>query len=100
MKTSQEYIDILRSHAEELKDRFNIRSMVLFGSVARNEQTENSDIDLFVDMPPVCLNACAAMNYLEDLLGCPIDLVRNHSGIRPFFKKQIEQHGITIIPTA
>lgn len=99
MKTRQEYIDILRSHAEELTNRFDISSMVLFGSVAREEQTENSDIDLFVDMPPVCLKACAAMNYLEDLLGCPIDLVRNHSGIRPFFRKQIEQHGITIIPT-
>ena len=36
MRTSQEYIDIIRSHSAELRQRFGITSMRLFGSVARN----------------------------------------------------------------
>lgn len=52
MNTSQTYIDIIRAHQPELQERFGITSMRLFGSVARGDQHEGSDIDLFVTMPP------------------------------------------------
>ena len=44
MKTSQEYIDLIRTHQSELQQQFGITSMRLFGSVARGEQREGSDI--------------------------------------------------------
>ena len=52
MRTRQEYVDIIKSHADELRSRFGITSLLLFGSVARNEHHEGSDVDLFVTMPP------------------------------------------------
>ena len=70
--------------------------MLLFGSVARNEHHEGSDVDLFVTMPPQFYNYIAASQYLENLLGCNIDLISDHKHLRPFFKHQIELDGINI----
>lgn len=100
MKTTSEYISLLQQHASELQSRFGISSMCLFGSVARGEQREDSDVDLFVDMPPKAYNICAAAEYLEELLGCSVDLIRNHSNLRPFFLKQIQHDGIQIFRAA
>ena len=96
MRSSQEYIDIIRKHSPELKKQFGITSMRMFGSVARNEHHEGSDIDLFVTMPPKFFNYILAVQYLEDLLGCPIDMVQDHRNLRPFFREQIERDGINI----
>ena len=100
LRTRKEYIDTLKAHAPELQSRFGISTMRLFGSVARNEHKEGSDVDLFVTMPPQFYNHIAAAQYLEELLGCSVDLIRDHSNLRPFFRAQIEQDGINIIPTA
>ncbi len=91
---------MLRAHAAELQSRFGISSMRLFGSVARGEHKEGSDIDVFVDMPAIMYNACAALEYLEQLLGCKVDLIRNHRNLRPSFKSQIEEDGIVIFEAA
>jgi len=53
MKTRAEYIDILQNYAPELQTRFGITSMCMFGFVACGEHQADSDIDLFVSMPPV-----------------------------------------------
>lgn len=97
MKTKSEYINIIKGHAEELQNRFGITSMLLFGSVARDEQREDSDVDLFVTMPPKFYNHVAAALFLEELLGCSVDLVQDHRNLRPFFRKQIESDGIPVL---
>ncbi|MBQ6085040.1 MAG: nucleotidyltransferase family protein [Bacteroidaceae bacterium] len=97
MKTRNEYINLIRSHADELKNKFGITSMSLFGSVARDEHQEGSDVDIFVVMPPKFYNHVAAALYLEELLGCNVDLIQEHRNIRPFFKQQIERDGIRVI---
>ena len=96
MRSSQEYIDIIREHSSELREQFGITSMRLFGSVARNEHHEGSDVDLFVTMPPKFFNHVLAAQYLEELLECTIDFVKDQKNLRPFFKEQIEQYGINI----
>lgn len=96
MKTRSEYIGIIMKHANELKSQFGITSMRMFGSVARDEHHEGSDIDLFVTMPPHFFNYIAAAQYLEEILGCNVDLISDHRNLRPFFRKQIEQDGIDI----
>ncbi|MBQ8051776.1 MAG: nucleotidyltransferase family protein [Bacteroidaceae bacterium] len=96
MRTRSEYIKTIRSHAAELQQRFGITSMRLFGSVARNEHREGSDVDLFVTMPAKFYNHVAAVQYLENLLGCGVDLVQDHRNMRPFFRKQIERDGVNI----
>lgn len=100
MKTAEEYIKILGSNATELHKRFGITYMRLFGSVARGENREGSDIDLFVRMPAKFYNYILASQYLEDLLGCNVDLIVEHQGIRPFFRQQIENDGIDIFTAA
>lgn len=100
MKTSQEYIDLIRQHQSELQERFGITSMRLFGSVARGDHHEGSDVDLFVMMPPIFFNYVLAAQYLEELLGCNVDLIQDHQNMRPFFRQQIERDGIDIFTAA
>ena len=100
MRTLQEYLDIIKAHQPELQERFGITSMRLFGSVARSEHHEGSDIDLFVTMPPKMFNHILAAQFLEELLGCGVDLIQDHKNIRPFFREQIEHDGINIFATA
>lgn len=96
MKSTQEYIQLLRQHAPVLRNRYGMTSMSLFGSVARGEQNEDSDVDVLVEMPPKYYEACAANDYLEDLLNCRVDMVRRHERLTPFFLKQIERDGIRV----
>lgn len=100
MKTTSEYIDLIKAHAEELQTKFGITSMRLFGSVARGEHHEGSDVDIFVTMPSKFFNYIEAAQFLEQLLGCHVDLINDHKHLRPFFKQQIEQDGITIFTAA
>jgi len=96
MRSTQEYIRLLKAHAPILHERYGVTSMSLFGSAARGEQTENSDVDVLVDMPATLRGVGGANDYLENLLGCHVDMVRNHKHLTPFFRKQIERDGITI----
>lgn len=70
--------DILRIAAEH--GAYNIR---IFGSVARGEADSESDIDFLVDMEPgrSLLDLGGLLMDLQDLLGCPIDVV-TEKGLR------------------
>ena len=100
MKSQTEYIDILRDSSEKLRKDFGITFMRMFGSVAKNTHNEDSDVDLFVEMPPTFYNAIAAAQYLEELLGCKVDLICDHKNLQPFFRNQIEKYGIDIFRAA
>ena len=97
MKTREEYIALITSHAEELKKNFDITSLRLFGSVARNEHHEGSDVDIYVEMPPKIFLVVRLKAYLEKLLGCPVDIIRKHHHLNPFLLKEIETDGIEVI---
>ncbi len=49
MKTVTEYISLLRDYMQRNADKYGISRMGIFGSVARNEQTETSDVDIYVE---------------------------------------------------
>ena len=70
--------------------------MRLFGSVARGDNRPDSDVDVFVEMPPKIFGIIALQQFLEDLLGVAVDVIRKHSNNNTFFLKQIERDGITI----
>ena len=44
-------------------------------------------------------NYIFAAQYLEELLGCKVDLIQDHDNLRPFFREQIERDGIDIFTT-
>jgi len=60
--------------------------MTLFGSLARNEQHEGSDVDVCVDMVPNLFNRAGVKIYLQELLGCNVDVVRMRDGLSQIFK--------------
>lgn len=96
-KTRNYYILQLTYHAEELKKNFGVKTLRLFGSVARNEQKEGSDVDVCVDMESKAYLVAKLRRYLEELLLCPVDIVRLHDHINPFLLKEIEKDSIQII---
>lgn len=75
---------------------YDVRSLRLFGSVARNEQKEASDVDVFVEMAPDLFQIIGLKEFLENLLGCSVDVVRKHRNNDLFLLKQIEKDGIDI----
>jgi len=69
---------MLREHREELRQQFAVRSLALFGSVAREEAQDASDVDLLVefDRPVGLLHLIGTQQHIEDLLGVKkVDLV-------------------------
>ena len=97
MKTREEYIALIASHAEELQNTFGITSLRLFGSVARNEHHEGSDVDVYVEIPPKVFLLVRLKAYLEELLDNPVDIIRKHQYLNPFLLKEIEKDGIEVI---
>ena len=89
-------IDKLRSTREYLRDHYGVSSMLLFGSLAKNEQQEGSDVDVCVEMRPNLFTQAGVKSYLQQLLGCDVDVVRMRSGMNALFKSQILKYGIRI----
>lgn len=85
------------SHKNTIVEDYDVRSLRLFGSVARNEQKESSDVDVFVEMEPDIFQIIGLKEFLENLLGCSVDVVRKHRNNNEFLLKQIEKDGIDII---
>ena len=71
---------------------FGIRSLAIFGSVARGEARPDSDIDFLVEFNgPATFDQYMGLKlFLEDLLGRPVDLV-TRKGVRPELAPYIEQ---------
>ncbi len=69
---------VLKKLSEERDNirRFGVRSLGLFGSVARGENSSASDLDMLVEFDHKSFDAYMDLKaYLEDLFGCPVDLV-------------------------
>ena len=97
MKTRSEYIALLQARADVLCECFGERSLRLFGSVARGEQKETSDVDVCVEMEPKLYLFVELGMFLEELCGCHVDVVRMHRNMNVFLKKEIEKDGVCVI---
>jgi predicted nucleotidyltransferase len=69
-------LQILKQKNAEMTKQFGVKTLSIFGSVARNEATFTSDVDLLVEFnrPVGYFGLFALQDYLEKLLGCPVDL--------------------------
>ena len=97
MLSKQECINRILANADTIMNDYGVRSLRLFGSVARNEQHESSDVDVFVDMEPNLFQMIGLKDFLEELLGCNVDLIRKHQNNNAFLINQIEKDGVDII---
>jgi predicted nucleotidyltransferase len=90
MKTTNEYIRLLRDYKRQHAAEYGIERMGIFGSVARNEQKEDSDIDIYYEGPSMGLKSFVRLpRELEDVLGAPVDVIRRHGNLQPHFVERI-----------
>ncbi len=91
-----EVLSVLESHTAELQ-RFGVKSLSLFGSVARDEATDGSDVDLLVgfEKPPAFSSFMKLRIFLEDLLGARVDLI-TESGLRDRVRPYVEKEAIRV----
>ena len=89
-------IEKLKSTRQYLSEHYGVSSMLLFGSVARNEQREDSDVDVCVEMIPNLFRQAGVKVYLEETLGCPVDVVRMRDGMNQLLKQQILKYGVRV----
>ena len=82
-------IEKLKSTREYLGEHYGVSSMLLFGSVARNEQKEDSDVDVCVEMKPNLFNHAGVKVYLEEQLCCHVDVVRLRENMNQLLKQDI-----------
>ena len=90
-------LELLSRSKPELQSRFGVTRLALFGSTARDAATEGSDIDILVafDGPATSKQYFGVQFYLEDLFGCPIDLV-TEKALRPELRPFIEQEQVNV----
>ena len=95
--TNQYVIEILTRSKEELKKRYGVNTLALFGSAARGTAGQDSDIDVLVgfDGPATSERYFGVQFYLEDLLGKSVDLVTERA-LRPELKPYIERDRINV----
>jgi len=76
MKTLEEIKRILLEHKEEIRQKYGIVIVGIFGSYARGEQKETSDIDIIVELDrPVGLDFYEFWDYIENLFGTKVDVL-------------------------
>jgi uncharacterized protein len=90
----QEALKILTDHQNVLKD-FGVKSLILFGSVARDEARTDSDVDLLVEFDrPVGLFAFVRLKrYLEEILESSVDLGTPDS-LKPYLQEPVFREAI------
>lgn len=83
-------LHLLKQKNTELVNKFGVKTLLLFGSVARDEATAKSDVDLLVEFnrPVGYFGLFALQDYLETLLGCPVDLGTLES-LKPNIREQV-----------
>jgi len=80
--------------------RFGVKRLDLFGSMARGDVAEGSDVDLLVEFEDPgdspAKRFFGLLHFLEDSLGAKVDLLTS-SGLRnPYFKRRVERERLTI----
>jgi len=93
----EEVITRLAGHLDELRRRYALSSLRLFGSVARNEAGEESDVDILVEFSetPSLFQFLRLRGELEDILGQKVDLV-TESGLKDRVRPSVLREAIRV----
>ena len=93
----EELIRVIREHLPDLRERYGVESLGIFGSYARGEQREDSDLDVLVEFfrTPDLFEFVALKHELSDILGINVDLVMKDA-LKPRIGKRILQEVIQV----
>lgn len=89
--TKEEILGYLSSRKPEFRQIYGVEKIGLFGSYARDEANEQSDIDIFVRMEPDLFNLSAMKQHIENDLHITVDIVREHSRMKPLLMERIRK---------
>jgi len=99
MKTLEEIKNILSKHKGELREKYKVKEIGIFGSFIRGEQKKNSDVDVLVEFEKSAslslLDFIRLENYLSDVLGIKVDLVEKHT-LKPRIGKHVLEEVVTV----
>ena len=88
MQSRKEIISALEQNKDAFRE-LGVRELGLFGSFARGEQTDKSDVDFLVDLETKTFRSyMAVLNFLESLVGRKVDLVMKGT-IKPIIRKRV-----------
>jgi hypothetical protein len=95
MKTTKEYLELLRAYKALKAIQYGILRIGIFGSVSRGEQTPQSDVDIFVELKkPSLFILVHIKDELQELLGCNVDIVRLRQNMDTILRDSITEEGI------
>ncbi len=92
-----EAIRLLNGHRSELAEKYGVRKLSLFGSVARDEASGASDVDLLVEFnrPMGLFGLFDLQDHLEQLLGCSVD-VGTPDSLKPHIRSAVLAESIDV----
>ncbi|MBL7131394.1 MAG: nucleotidyltransferase family protein [Candidatus Omnitrophica bacterium] len=93
--TIQNIRNIINKNRKFLKEKYKIKSMSIFGSIARDEGSTNSDVDVLVEFneSPDMFEFIKLEQFLENLLGAKVDLVTKKA-LKPLIKDKILKEAV------
>ncbi len=94
--TKTQILSILESHKSDFVARYGVERIGVFGSVARDEAAENSDVDVIAQMPPSFKSLIELQSELEKEFGRKVDLIRMHDNMKERFKNRILREAIFV----
>ncbi len=90
-------VHYLKKFKEKNKDKYHIERIGIFGSVARNDASKNSDIDIVVKLTKQDLfNIIAIKQSLEDKWHISVDVVSYRNQMNSFLKKRIDKEAVYV----
>ena len=93
----EEIIQLLKIFKEENKNKYHIKKLGIFGSVAKNRMKEESDIDIVVNLTKQDLFELIGIKQdLEERLKYPIDIVSYRETMNSFLKKRIDEEAVYV----
>ena len=97
MKSREEILHLLTLYKPTANSKYGLTRIGIFGSVARGEQGEDSDIDIcYEGKVPSLLTLDLIQTDLEQLLGSPVDMVRMRDGMNSLLRKRIMKEGVYV----
>ncbi|MBP5974532.1 nucleotidyltransferase family protein [Brasilonema sp. CT11] len=90
MKTLEEIKQILRQSKPLLQEQYQITQLGIFGSYARGEQTQESDVDVLIDYDraPTLFKLVELRDYLSSAIGMKVDIV-TQNGLKPRIRERV-----------
>src|SRR3990172_4449808 len=90
MKTFEEIKEVIQRHKEDLRKKYGVKEIGIFGSYVKGDQSEGSDLDILVELekPIGFVKFIRLENDFSHLLGVKVDLVTKNA-LKPYIGKQI-----------